>query len=265
MVYYLKEGFPEKKELVICTVKKILPHAVLCTLDEYHNKEGMIHVSELSNKWVKNIKDIVIEGKQIVVKVLDVDERKGHIDLSLRRVSNSERENKFKEWRLEKRVDKLLQVAEERLKEKKGAYENIGDKILDEYGALFVFYEECKEKGREAFKNLNLPKKWEDAIYTIFEEQFKTIKVVLKGNMTVKSFEGNGLNDLKDFFNELRVYAEEKGYVIEIKYLGAPKYYLTLTAKNYKIGEEQLNDLIKFAEKLSKEKNLRFSWERVSK
>jgi len=265
MVYYLKEGFPQEKELVICTVKKILPHAVLCVLDEYHNKEGMIHVSELSHKWVKNIKDIVTEGKQIVAKVLDVNERKGHIDLSLRKVSNAERENKFKEWRLEKRVDKLLQVAEQRIKEKKGSYEVIGDKILDEYGALYIFYEECKEKGRDAFKNLGITKKWEDAIYSIFEEQFKTIKVVLKGHMKVKSYEGDGLSDLKDFFNELLKYSKEKNYLINIKYLGAPLYYLTLTSKNYKIGEEQLSDLLKFAEKKSKEKNLKFVWERIMK
>ena len=43
--------------------------------------EGMVHISELDTKRVKEVKDVVIEGDEIMVKVLAIDE-KGKIKLS---------------------------------------------------------------------------------------------------------------------------------------------------------------------------------------
>ena len=81
-----KEGFPEEDELVMCTVTQVQFHSVFVTLDEY-DKGGMIHISEVSPGRIRNIRDFVREGKKIVCKVLRVNEEKGHIDLSLRRVT----------------------------------------------------------------------------------------------------------------------------------------------------------------------------------
>ncbi len=46
--------------------------------------EGLLHVSEISSSWIRNIRDFVREGQKMVLKVLRVDLEKGHIDLSLR-------------------------------------------------------------------------------------------------------------------------------------------------------------------------------------
>ena len=48
-MFFKREGRPEKGELVICTVKRILPHAAFVYLDEYRNLEAMLHVSEVSS------------------------------------------------------------------------------------------------------------------------------------------------------------------------------------------------------------------------
>ena len=47
----------------------------------WHGCEGMVHISELDTKRVKEVKDVVIEGDEIMVKVLAIDE-KGKIKLS---------------------------------------------------------------------------------------------------------------------------------------------------------------------------------------
>ncbi len=98
-----KQGFPEENEIVLCTVKKILPHGIFVSLDEYKSQEGLIHISEISPGRVRNIRDFVKEGKRIVCKILRVNKEKNHIDLSLRRVNQAQRINKNTEHKQEQK------------------------------------------------------------------------------------------------------------------------------------------------------------------
>ncbi|MFH1458856.1 MAG: polyribonucleotide nucleotidyltransferase [Candidatus Omnitrophota bacterium] len=47
------------------------------------NKEGLIHVSELSNQFVKNVEDVVKVGDEVTVKVIEIDNMK-RINLSIK-------------------------------------------------------------------------------------------------------------------------------------------------------------------------------------
>jgi polyribonucleotide nucleotidyltransferase len=46
------------------------------------NKEGLLHISELDHKRVRAVSDVIQEGEEIEVEVLEVDERAGRIRLS---------------------------------------------------------------------------------------------------------------------------------------------------------------------------------------
>ncbi len=50
-------------------------------------KQGLIHISELANKFVKNVHDIVKIGQDLEVKVIGVDEESGKVQLSLKRLN----------------------------------------------------------------------------------------------------------------------------------------------------------------------------------
>ncbi|HIE33962.1 MAG TPA: S1 RNA-binding domain-containing protein, partial [Candidatus Altiarchaeales archaeon] len=89
--------YPEPGELVIATVQNIFKQGAFVTLDEYGNKRGMLHLSEISLKWVRNIRNYVKEGQKVVLLVLRVNPERGHIDLSLRRVSDAQRKAKLQE------------------------------------------------------------------------------------------------------------------------------------------------------------------------
>src|SRR5207249_3402763 len=75
------------------------------TLDEYENKEGFIHIAEVSSGWIKYIRDYVREGQKVVCKVLKVDTEKGHIDLSLKAVNEHQRREKIQEWKNEQKAE----------------------------------------------------------------------------------------------------------------------------------------------------------------
>ena len=81
-----KPQWPEVGDLVIATIEAITDYGAYAKLDEY-NKRGLLHVSEISSSWIRNIRDFVREGQKAVLKVIRIDLEKGHIDLSLRRVT----------------------------------------------------------------------------------------------------------------------------------------------------------------------------------
>ena len=91
-----REGFPEEDELVMCTVTKIFPHSVFVNLDEF-DRNGLIHISEVSPGRIRNIRDFVKQDKKVICKVLRINKERGHIDLSLRRVNDAQRRNKSDE------------------------------------------------------------------------------------------------------------------------------------------------------------------------
>lgn len=60
-------------------VKRIMPFGVFCEIAP--RKEGLVHVSELSDKFVKSAEEVVKIGDEIKVKVIGIDEL-GRINLS---------------------------------------------------------------------------------------------------------------------------------------------------------------------------------------
>lgn len=70
-------------EIVEGEVVKILDFGAIVDLGG--GKNGMIHISELKNGFVKNIEDVVKKGDIVKVKIIKVDED-GHIGLSLKQL-----------------------------------------------------------------------------------------------------------------------------------------------------------------------------------
>jgi len=86
---FKKKGLPELGELVMCTVRQLSPHSAFVELDEYDHVEGMLHISEIALRGVKNIKDHLSVNKKIVCKVLRA--KPGEVDVSLKRVNSGAR------------------------------------------------------------------------------------------------------------------------------------------------------------------------------
>lgn len=73
----------EVGRIYIGKVKRIMPFGAFCEIAP--GKEGLVHVSELADSFVKNIEDIVKVGDEIKVKVIGIDEL-GRINLSKKQV-----------------------------------------------------------------------------------------------------------------------------------------------------------------------------------
>ena len=86
-----KRGLPTNGEIVICRITRINPNSAFATLEEYE-KEGMIHISEISRGWVRDIRKHLKVGQTIIGKVINVDRR--GIGLSIKRIDLKQKNEK---------------------------------------------------------------------------------------------------------------------------------------------------------------------------
>ena len=71
-----------KDEIVEGLVTGIEKYGIFITLDEYYS--GLIHISEISDGYVRDINNYVNIGETIRVKVLDSDDDTFHVKLSIK-------------------------------------------------------------------------------------------------------------------------------------------------------------------------------------
>ena len=69
-------------EVVSGKVTGVQPYGAFVALDE--ETQGLVHISEITYGYVKEVSEFLSVGQEIDVKVLEVDEKAGKISLSIR-------------------------------------------------------------------------------------------------------------------------------------------------------------------------------------
>ncbi len=214
-----------------------------CKLDEY-DKTGMIHISEVSPGRIRNIRDYVQEGKKVVCKVLRIDKIKGHIDLSLRRVTEMQKRKKTDEIKREQKSEKIVEiVAKELKKDTKEVYDNISSKIFEKYEYLAQCFDDVVSE------SVNLEKLGIDAntakiLTEVVKEKIKPVEVQIKGKLDLVSYAPDGVEIVK---HALKKAGDVNKEDIILKYVGAGKYSLLVKAPDYKEAEKLLEKSTKKA------------------
>jgi len=229
-----KSPFPEESELLKCTVTSVQSHSVFVRIDEY-GINGMIHISEVAPGRIRNMRDYVVEGKSVICKVLRVNPERGHVDLSLRRVSESQRRNKVNEMKKEKLAEKLIDVVASNLNtDSKKLYSEVSEKVQEHFYLLFECFNEIA-RGTFPVSELKLPKNVSDELKKVILDRLKPEVIVSKGKLSLSSYAPDGVEIIK---NALK-HAVDAG--AEVKYLGGGCYFLSCRASSYKVAEAALN------------------------
>jgi len=231
--------WPEAGDLIIGTVETVTDYGAYVKLDEF-GKRGLLHVSEISSSWIRNIRDFVRENQKLVLKVLRVDTEKGHIDLSLRRVTKREKIEKIKSWKTERKADALLRgVAEKVGLSVDEVYEQAG-RAIDEHFGLYEGFEKASHEGFEALTEIGVPEKLAKVFAEVAAERIRVKLVTVKGVLEVRCMKPNGVRMIQEAF--LKAAEAEKAKDAEVRFyvLAAPKYSVEVAAENYKRAEEVL-------------------------
>ncbi len=231
-------NFPEIGEFVIVTVNKIMPYGAFCSLQEYGSMEAFLHVSEVSSGWVKNIRDFVKEGQKSVAMVSRIDVEKRQIDLSIKRVSESDKKRKLESFQMGKRAEKLLERAAQKLKlTLKDAMKEVGELLIVEYGDLYSAFEGFKE-GNISKK---IPAQWIPVLQEVADAEIKEKVINARAEIKIQSFESDGLDKIKTAL--LKIPKAAPG--VTVHYIGAPKYYVDFTVKDPKDVDKTIGKIEK--------------------
>lgn len=71
----------KKSDVIKATVTGVQKYGAFVSTEDY---EGLIHISEISYGYVKNVNDYLKVGDNIYVEVVDVDNTDNHLKLSIK-------------------------------------------------------------------------------------------------------------------------------------------------------------------------------------
>ena len=231
-------------DLVVASVTKVADYGAYVKLDEYKNKEGLIHISEISTTWVRNIRNHVREGQKLVLKVLRINTEKGQVDLSLRRVTGREKAETLLEWKKYKKADSILKSAIEKLSIDAGSAENLYNLILDKYGSHYDALQEAVEEGEETFAKIGIDPNWAKVITEVARTKIKTERASCKAVLELTCFKPDGIEHIKKGLLNAKKAKKPRGSMIKVYAVGAPKYQIEVTAKDYSEAEKVLKEAI---------------------
>lgn len=239
-----RSEFPPIDELVMCTIKKVFAQGAFAALDEYEGIEGMVHLSEVASGWVKNIRDFVRENQKVVCMVLAVDLQKKHIDLSIRRVKDSERRWKTQRVKLNQRAEKLLELAAKKLdKTLDQAYDEAGFELQEKFGDLYSAME-AASRDANSIKAI-AGEEWTNVIGSVASSTFEPPSCKVFGYVDLSSSSPDGVEVIKSAMITARDSAKEEDVDVEVYYIGSPRYRIDVTAPSYKVAENSMQKAVR--------------------
>ena len=253
------QELPEVGEIVIATIKKTGDHGAYVSLDEYENIQGFLHISEIAPGWVRKVTKYVKEGDKKVLLVKKIQENRAEIDLSLKQISKEQRKKKLLDVKRFEKEQGILKNIQDKVKLSSKEIEGLEEKLLSKYNSVYDAIIEIATININVIDDLEISEKIKDSI----EELSKKIKlptVEIRGILEMTSNKSNGIEIIKKIL--LDAIKESKNEKIDVSYLGAPKYRLSIIAQDFKTAEKTLKPILAKIEKNASKANTTFKFSR---
>ena len=233
-------GWPDQGELVVGKVDEITDFGVFVDLEEYEDKRGLAHISEVASGWIKNVRDHVREGQTVVAKVLDVDEGSQQIDLSIKDVNEHQRKEKIQEWKNEQKADNWMAIAfGEDVSDER--YESVANALLAEFESLYDAFESAAIHGDEALDGVDLDDDDVATVVSTARENVSVPYVDVTGYVDLECPTGDGVDHIKGALQAAEGNGEVADEVeLSVSYVGSPEYRIQVRAPDYKTAESAL-------------------------
>ena len=233
-------GWPEPGELVVGEIDEIADFGVFVDLDEYEDKRGLCHISEVASGWIKNVRDHVREGQTVVAKVLDVDESSNQIDLSIKDVNEHQRKETIQDWKNSQKADNwtLIALGEDVDDDR---YSAVANALLSEYESLYDAFEAAAIRGNEALEPVDVDDETAAAIVETARDNVSVPYVDVTGYVDLESSAPDGVDDVREALAAATGNGEvPDGVDLDVGYVGSPEYRIKVRAPDYKTAEAQL-------------------------
>ena len=235
------QELPEVGEIVIATVTKISDHGAYVTLDEYNSIQGFLHISEIAPGWVRKVSKYVKEEEKKVLLVKNIDADRGESDLSLKQISKDQRKKKLLDVKRFEKEQGILKNIKDKANLSSKEVDELEDKLLSKYDSVYDAILEIAVKNVSIIDDLRISDKIKKTIQEI-STKIKLPTVEIRGILELTSNKPDGIEIIRKTL--LDAIKESKNEKIQISYIGAPRYRLSIVAQDFKTAEKTLKPIL---------------------
>lgn len=278
MVYYYKKKLPSIDDIVVAKVEKISELGIEVTLNEYNGIRGFINCGEVSRKKKVNFNKLLTVGKDILLNVIQVDEKKGFIDLSKRTIGDDDIKSFNEKHKLHIYLYNIFKHVYMKLKNTE-KLDKINDVELYNFMCISLFQLQTvfeneymcekivlKDFNLEIIESINFDilKYSSLDIKKIIDEyidnKINRTKPELTETIKLMTYSSNGLEELK-YTLDYRSFVEfedlTKDFEIYINYITGSVYSLIIKQKEFELtGSIVIDDAISLIKKEIKKRAL---------
>ncbi|MEM3670951.1 MAG: S1 RNA-binding domain-containing protein [Thermoprotei archaeon] len=252
--------WPQLNDLVVAVVDEIVDHGVYVRLESHQNKKGYLPISEISQGWVTDIRRFVNPGQRVVLRVIRVNPSKGHVDLSLKRVAQSERTSILKAWKRRKRLLKTLEGFFESEKAFRDYRSTVLEKVLSVQDPLSVL-EKAASDGPAVLINLGLDEKLAGALAEYAKKIVKLKEYSGSVKFTLFTTSEGGADKIRDVLMNVKKFLDTKAVKPKVYVVAAPKYAAEFVCDKPKLINSLTKELAIELQKAAKQNELEVSIE----
>lgn len=239
---YYENQYPNLEEVVMVNVRSIADLGAYVTLMEYNNIEGMILLSELSRRRIRSVNKLIRVNRNEVVMVLRVDQEKGYIDLSKRRVAQDDVtkcEDRFNKAKAVHRV--LRQVAEQRGMVLKQLYQQVGWPLYKKYGHCYDAFKLVLTDQEDIFAGMDaVPEDLKETLRNYIKKRLAPQPIKIRCDLEVTCFTYEGIDAVRDSLMAGQAAGTAESPV-KVKLIAPPMYVMTTMTLDKDVGIEILN------------------------
>jgi len=116
----------------------------------------------------------------------------------------------------------------------------VGAKLVAEFGTLYGAFEQAS-LSPAPIAELGVDEKWVEAIASVASENIQPPSVMIDATMEVTTPVPDGVDHIRE---AMAAGGKCKEATIEISYLGAPRYRITVVAEDYKVAEAEMKQAV---------------------
>jgi translation initiation factor 2 subunit 1 len=266
---FYEHEFPEVETNVLVQILKIDDKSgAYASLLEYDGKEAMINLSEISKRRIRSMTKILRIGSTEVCLVVSVDENKGYINLSKKRVESEDVAPKHEQFARAKTVHMIMQhVASLNNVQVEELCSKVSWPLHHKYKDAYEAFKQHVNKETNIWDECDFSKPGED-LSALAEKLKADIEVNISRRLTQSSqrlqakvevtcSEYDGIDAVKEALKE-GFKASKADCEVNIKLIAHPSFALTCYVHDKEMGIQILEDAMERIKVAIKEKGGEF-------
>lgn len=254
---FYENEFPKEGDdsLVLARIDKFDDKSgAYVSLLEYDGREGMINLGEISKKRIRSMLKMLRIGSIEVLSVMSVDEEKGYINLSKKRVDPDDIAPKQEQFARAKAVHGIMQhVSQSHGLEVEDLCEKASWPLGTKYGCAFQAFKEHIEGERNVWEDVDFSKPGKDLTHLAdkikedIELHMKrrlvvsTVRLMAKCEVSCSAYEG--IDAIKEALLE-GVKVSSDGLEVDVKLIAHPVFALTCMCLDKEKGVKVLDSAL---------------------